>query len=185
MSFLVNVHIPRDKLTKEHSTYGFVEFRTEQDAEYAIKIMNMVRLYGKPMKCNKVWVRNFFGFYKVPLHCGLLKPTCLAQGSRDKKTNDVGANLFIGSLDLDADERTLQEVFGSFGQLISPPKIMRDEQNRSKGFGFVSYDSFESADAAIAAMHGQWLMNKFVCSSVLLTTLTYQPTLGKLMCNML
>lgn len=37
---------------------------------------------------------------------------------------------------------------------------MRDEGGRSKGFGFVSYDNFESADLAIASMNGQWLMNK-------------------------
>lgn len=53
----VNVHIPKDKLTKEHNTFGFVEFKTEQDADYAMKIMNGVKLYGKPIRVNKVRVR--------------------------------------------------------------------------------------------------------------------------------
>jgi splicing factor 3B subunit 4 len=39
-------------------------------------------------------------------------------------------------------------------------QIMRDESGRSKGFGFVQYDSFEAADLSIASMNGQWLMNK-------------------------
>jgi RNA recognition motif-containing protein len=52
----VNVHIPRDKLTKEHNGYGFVEFKTEQDADYAIRIMNLIKLYGKPLRLNKVLV---------------------------------------------------------------------------------------------------------------------------------
>jgi splicing factor 3B subunit 4 len=30
----------------------------------------------------------------------------------------------------------------------------------SKGFGFVSFDAFEAADAAIEAMNGQFLCNK-------------------------
>ena len=30
--------------------YGFVEFLAEEDADYAIKIMNMIKLYGKPVR---------------------------------------------------------------------------------------------------------------------------------------
>jgi len=30
-----------------------VEFKTEEDADYAIKIMHMVKMYGKPIKVNK------------------------------------------------------------------------------------------------------------------------------------
>ena len=50
---VVNVHMPKDKVTGKHQGYGFVEFRGEEDAEYAIKIMNMVKMYGKPIKVNK------------------------------------------------------------------------------------------------------------------------------------
>jgi splicing factor 3B subunit 4 len=34
--------------------YGFVEFRNEDDAEYALRIMNMVKLFGKPLRLNRV-----------------------------------------------------------------------------------------------------------------------------------
>ena len=38
---------------------------------------------------------------------------------------------------------------------------MRDpETGASRGFAFVSYDSFEAADAAIAMMNGQFLANR-------------------------
>lgn len=37
-----------------HQGYGFVEFMGEEDADYAIKIMNMIKLYGKPIRVNKV-----------------------------------------------------------------------------------------------------------------------------------
>lgn len=37
-----------------HQSYGFVEFMSEEDADYAIKIMNMIKLYGKPVRVNKV-----------------------------------------------------------------------------------------------------------------------------------
>jgi len=51
----VNVHMPKDRVTQTHQGYGFVEFMGEEDADYAIKIMNMIKMYGKPIRVNKVW----------------------------------------------------------------------------------------------------------------------------------
>ncbi|KAL3425667.1 splicing factor 3b subunit 4 [Phlyctema vagabunda] len=132
---IVNVHLPKDRVTQTHQGYGFVEFISEEDAEYAARIMNQVRLYGKPIRVNKA--------------------------SADKvKTVEVGAELFIGNLDAMVDEQTLYDTFSRFGSLLSPPKIARDEVNNSKGYGFVSYSNFEASDDAIANMNGQYLMNK-------------------------
>jgi len=132
---VVNVHIPKDKLTGVHAGYGFVEFRTEEDADYAIKIMNMIKLFGKPIRVNKA--------------------------SQDKKTLDVGANLFIGNLDPEVDEKLLYDTFSAFGVIIATPKIMRDpESGGSKGFGFVGFESFESSDQAISSMNGQYLCGR-------------------------
>jgi len=128
---VVNVHIPKDKLTGVHSGYGFVEFHGEEDADYAMKIMNMIKLYGKPIRVNKA--------------------------SQDKKTADIGANLFIGNLDPEVDEKLMYDTFSAFGVIISTPKIMREDGGTSRGFGFVSFDSFEASDAAITAMNGQFL----------------------------
>lgn len=46
--------MPKDRVTQTHQGYGFVEFMGEDDADYAIKIMNMIKLYGKPIRVNKV-----------------------------------------------------------------------------------------------------------------------------------
>ncbi|KAI6866593.1 hypothetical protein KC334_g19724, partial [Hortaea werneckii] len=43
---------------------------------------------------------------------------------------------------------------------IAPPKVARDDNNLSKGYGFISYADFDASDDAIANMHGQYLMNK-------------------------
>jgi splicing factor 3B subunit 4 len=48
-----NVNFPRDKITNEHQGFGFVEFKNEEDSDYAIKIMHMQKLYGKNVKINK------------------------------------------------------------------------------------------------------------------------------------
>ena len=50
----VNVHMPKDRITQLHQGYGFVEFLGEEDADYAIKVMNMIKVYGKPIRVNKV-----------------------------------------------------------------------------------------------------------------------------------
>jgi len=137
-----SVHMPKDKLTGLHSGYGFIEFLDVTDADYAIQIMSMVKLYSRPMRVSK--------------------------SSLDKKTGsgslDVGANLFIGNLDpADVDEKLLYDTFGAFGTIIKPPKIMRDDMtNTSKGFGFVSFDAFEASDLAIECMNNQYLCNRMI-----------------------
>ena len=56
---IVNVHLPKDRVTQNHQGYGFVEFISEEDAEYAARIMNQVRLFGKPIRVNKVCFMTF------------------------------------------------------------------------------------------------------------------------------
>ncbi|KAI9672422.1 MAG: hypothetical protein M1829_004501 [Trizodia sp. TS-e1964] len=132
---IVNVHLPKDRVSQTHQGYGFVEFISEEDAEYAARIMNQVRLYGKPIRVNKA--------------------------SADKqKTVEVGAELFIGNLDPMVDEKTLYDTFGRFGSLVAAPKIARDDAGLSKGYGFVSFSNFEASDDAINNMNAQYLMNQ-------------------------
>lgn len=78
---VVNVHMPKDRITLLHQGYGFVEFLTEDDADYACKVMNMIKLFGKPIRVNKA--------------------------SAHQKNLDVGANIFIGNLDPEVDEKLL------------------------------------------------------------------------------
>ena len=66
----------------------------------------------------------------------------------------MGANIFIGNIGDNVDEKMLRDVFSAFGIVIST-KLMRDlETGLSKKYGFVSYDNFESSDIAIARMNG-------------------------------
>lgn len=47
------------------------------------------------------------------------------QASSDKKQLDVGANLFIGNLDPNVDERILYDTFSTFGPLTQAAKVSR------------------------------------------------------------
>jgi splicing factor 3B subunit 4 len=70
MYLIVNVHQPKDRVTINHQGYGFVEFLTEEDADYAIKIMNMIKLYGKPIRVNKVRRKKDLEIYLLDFFLG-------------------------------------------------------------------------------------------------------------------
>ena len=47
----------------------------------------------------------------------------LVQASAHQKNLDVGANLFIGNLDPEVDEKLLYDTFSAFGVILQPPKV--------------------------------------------------------------
>lgn len=135
MGPVYNVHMPMDRVSRTHQGYGFIEFDTPESADYAAKVLNGIRMHQKPIRVNKA--------------------------SADKqKPTDIGAELFLNNLDQQVDEKILFDTFSQFGTLVSPPTVIRDQNNVSKGYGFVSYDSFEASDAARETMNGQYLLSK-------------------------
>jgi len=46
------VHIPKDKETGRQKSYGFVSFSHEVSAPYAIRLMDGIPLYGRPISVN-------------------------------------------------------------------------------------------------------------------------------------
>jgi RNA recognition motif-containing protein len=57
--------------------------------------------------------------------------------------------LFVGGTK-NADERSLEEYFGSFGQIESCKIVYDRETERSRGFGFVTYMDASSIDNVLA-----------------------------------
>ncbi|WVQ71620.1 hypothetical protein IAR50_001160 [Cryptococcus sp. DSM 104548] len=62
------------------------------------------------------------------------------------------SNVFIKNLDADVNSYYLRQVFSEFGVVVSA-KVMRDEAQRSRGYGFVSFEAPEQASRAISAMN--------------------------------
>jgi splicing factor 3B subunit 4 len=128
-----SVYMPKG-LSGAHNGYGFVEFMDTIDAEYAICIMNMIKLFGRPIRVSK-------------------------SSLQDQPVKDIGAKLFVGNLDPnDVDEQLIYDTFSAFGTLTKPVVLAKDEATQqSKGYAFVSYDNFQSSDTAIECMNGQYL----------------------------
>ncbi|EJT74139.1 splicing factor 3B subunit 4 [Gaeumannomyces tritici R3-111a-1] len=135
MGPVVNLHMPMDRVSRTHQGYGFVEFDSPESADYAARALNGIRVYGKVIRVNKA--------------------------SADKqRAAEIGAELFVNNLDPQVDEKTLFDTFSRFGQLVTPPNVVRDANNISKGYGFVNFDSFEASDQARDTMNGQYLLSK-------------------------
>ncbi|KAA6384706.1 MAG: hypothetical protein EZS28_019766 [Streblomastix strix] len=64
------------------------------------------------------------------------------------------SNIYIYQIPFTYTESDLTNLFRQFGKIIST-RIIRDKQTgRSKGYGFVQFDSSEAANAAIQRMDG-------------------------------
>jgi polyadenylate-binding protein len=117
--------------------YGFVHFDSEEAANNAINKVNGMLLNGK-----KVFVAKF-----VP--------------RSQRQTSDRSqrlTNIYVKNFTDDYDDQKLRELFEPFGKVIST-KVMTDENGKSKGFGFVSFEDSEMADNAFKRLNGKEMSN--------------------------
>jgi polyadenylate-binding protein len=120
--------------------YGFIHFETEDAAIQAIERVNGMLLDGK-----KVFVGKF-----------------QSRGARMRELGDSGrrfTNVFVKNFGEELDDDKLQEIFQKFGEITSC-SVMRDNDGKSKGFGFVAFSSAEAAEAAVEGLDGYELPNK-------------------------
>lgn len=57
--------------------------------------------------------------------------------------------LFIGSLPWSVNNDSLRDLFAQFGEITDAVVIMDRDSGRSKGFGFVTFSSQDSAEKAL------------------------------------
>merc|ERR1712008_108201 len=119
---------PNPQLNGESKGYGFVHFETEEAALNAIQKVNGMLLNGK-----KVYVGRF-----VPR-----KDREMELGEKAR----MFTNVCVKNINEEYDEARLNDMFEKYGK-ISSVKIMKSEDGKSKGFGFVSFESPEEAMTA-------------------------------------
>ena len=67
----------------------------------------------------------------------------------------MSTKLFVGNLSFNATQDQLQELFGAHGT-VQEVDIIKDKfSGRPRGFGFVTMETKEGADAAVKALHGK------------------------------
>lgn len=122
---LESYKVMRDKATNYSFGYGFVDYQTPEDASAAITKLNGYKIENKTLRVA----------YSKP------------QGS----TRNI--NLYITGLGPTTDENKLRELFTTYGEVVQT-KVVRDEGNSSKGYGFVLFKDKAQADASIRGLQG-------------------------------
>ncbi|KAG5584200.1 hypothetical protein H5410_044634 [Solanum commersonii] len=125
---LVDVRVCRDSSTGRSLCYGYVNFISSEDAVRAIEVKNHSTLNGKAIRVS--WSRR----------------------DSDVRRSGTG-NVFIKNLNDTIDSTKLEEIFQKFGNILSC-KVAVSEDGRSKGFGFVQFETEDSANTAIEELNG-------------------------------
>jgi len=119
--------------------YGFVHFETEEAAQKAIEKVNGMLLNGK-----KVFVGRFV-------------PRNQRERDGDGFTRKF-TNVFVKNFGDELDEEKLQELFDQYGA-VSSYVVMKDENGKSKGYGFVAFEKPEEAEKAVTELNEKELPN--------------------------
>lgn len=114
--------------------YGFVHYETKEAAQESIAKVNGMMLNDK-----KVFVGEFMS----------KRERVEKLGDQNKKFK----NVFVKNFGENIAEEKLKEICEKFGEITSCV-IMSDDGGKSKGFGFVAFDSHEAADAAVEELDG-------------------------------
>ncbi|CAJ0957984.1 unnamed protein product [Ranitomeya imitator] len=132
---ILSVIICRDKITGQSLGYAYINFQQPEDAERALDTMNFEDMNGKAMRI--MWCQR--------------NPSVIK--------SRIG-NIFIKNLDKTIDSKLLYDTFSAFGSIMSC-KVVCDE-NGSKGYGFVHFETRESAQKAIDSLNGKILNDQKV-----------------------
>lgn len=126
----------------EHGSkgYGFVHFETEEVARNAIEKVNGMLLNGK-----KVYVGKWMSRKERLEQLG------------DKAKNFT--NVYIKNLSEEVSDDQLRVMFEEYGKIVSA-KVMSDEEGKSKGFAFVSFEDHECAQRACEELNSKDINGK-------------------------
>ncbi|KAH7876217.1 uncharacterized protein C8R40DRAFT_1043473, partial [Lentinula edodes] len=76
--------------------------------------------------------------------------------------NNPGNNLHVSGLSSKVDDRELEAMFAKVGRITKAQVVYDPHTRESRGFGFVTMETPEEADAAVTALNNTELYGKTV-----------------------
>lgn len=132
--------------------FGFVSFENPDHAEKAVEELNEYEVPGTDCKLTVCRAQK-----KSERQAELKRK--YEQHKVERMQRYQGVNLYVKNLDDNVDDGMLRQNFESYGKITSA-KVMCDENNRSKGFGFVCFEKPDDATKAVVDMNNKMLGNK-------------------------
>ncbi|KAH9683899.1 Flowering time control protein FCA [Citrus sinensis] len=132
---VIEVALIKDKKTGQQQGCCFIKYATSEEADRAIRALH--NQHTLPGGVGPIQVRY-------------------ADGERER-LGAVEYKLFVGSLNKQATEKEVEEIFSPYGR-VEDVYLMRDELKQSRGCGFVKYSHRDMALAAINALNGIYTM---------------------------
>lgn len=120
--------------------YGFVHFVEQESAEAAIEAVN-----GMLLNDRKVY---------VGMHVSKKE-----RQSKLDETRSQFTNVYVKNLDESVTDDDFKEMFIQFGAITSAA-VTRDDEGKSKGFGFVNFENHEEAKKAVDEMNDKEINGK-------------------------
>ncbi|CAL1403857.1 unnamed protein product [Linum trigynum] len=77
-------------------------------------------------------------------------------------TRHFSSKLFIRGLPFSMTDQMLADAFSEFGKVVKAEVIKDKDKKKSKGFGYVTFDSEDEAQKALRSTHGKPMHGRVV-----------------------
>ncbi|MBA0809584.1 hypothetical protein Gohar_025225 [Gossypium harknessii] len=134
------VEVIYDKVTGRSRGFGFVTMSTTEEVEAAAQQFNGYELEGRALRVNS----------------GPPPPRREEFSPRARGGSTMGASnrVYVGNLSWGVDDLALETLFSEQGKVLEAKVVYDRESGRSRGFGFVTYNSSEEVDSAVKTFNG-------------------------------
>lgn len=153
---VASIRVCRDAVTRRSLGYAYVNYLNIQDGERALEQLNYSLI--KNRACRIMWSQRDPALRKTGQGNIFIKNL---DEAIDNKVNHYCLNFRYYFAYLSFLFQALHDTFAAFGNVLSC-KVATDEHGNSRGYGFVHYESGESANAAIQHVNGMLLNDKKV-----------------------